>query len=240
MLHTGTMGAVLYYFWPRWRRRVEGEGGFAFVLMVLLATVCTGILGLGLKLVIEKLVLERLLGHTHAEVEELFRSLPLIGLSLLTVGIVIIVAGRQSVQGVQAQVQKPQAVLIGLVQGLCLPFRGFSRSGATISTALLCGLSQQAAEEFSFALALLVTPPVIVREFQRLAQAQALTAMGGGLTPGLSGLIPGMAGMVLSFGAGLVALQWLSAVLERGRWQYFGYYCVFAAGALAFGCYVRI
>jgi ABC-type antimicrobial peptide transport system permease subunit len=30
---------------------------------------------------------------------------------------------------------------------------------------------------------------------------------------------------------GLLALAGLSAVLERGRWQYFGYYCVLASGA---------
>ena len=66
----------------------------------------------------------------------------------------------------QAQVKKPQALIIGVVQGLCLPFRGFSRSGATISTALLCGLSQPVAEEFSFALAVLVTPPVIVQDLR--------------------------------------------------------------------------
>jgi undecaprenyl-diphosphatase len=35
--------------------------------------------------------------------------------------------------------------------------------------------------------------------------------------------------MVFSFLAGLVALRWLSAWLERGRWKYFGFYAVFAA-----------
>lgn len=34
------------------------------------------------------------------------------------------------------------AAIIGWVQGLCLPFRGFSRSGATISTGLVCGVAR--------------------------------------------------------------------------------------------------
>ncbi|HBZ72128.1 MAG TPA: UDP-diphosphatase, partial [Deltaproteobacteria bacterium] len=42
---------------------------------------------------------------------------------------------------------------MGAVQGLCLPFRGFSRSGSTISTGLLLGLDKGRVEEFSFALA---------------------------------------------------------------------------------------
>jgi undecaprenyl-diphosphatase len=35
--------------------------------------------------------------------------------------------------------------------------------------------------------------------------------------------------MIFSFGAGMLALRFLSAVLERGRWKYFGYYCLAAA-----------
>jgi undecaprenyl-diphosphatase len=35
--------------------------------------------------------------------------------------------------------------------------------------------------------------------------------------------------MVCSFLAGLVALRWLSRWLEKGRWHYFGYYCLLAA-----------
>jgi undecaprenyl-diphosphatase len=38
--------------------------------------------------------------------------------------------------------------------------------------------------------------------------------------------------MVLSFAAGLVALRWLSRWLEQGRWRFFGYYCLLAAGAV--------
>ena len=53
------------------------------------------------------------------------------------------------------------AIWIGIVQGLCLPFRGFSRSGATISTGLLRGLQYEALEEFSFALAVVLTPAAI-------------------------------------------------------------------------------
>jgi drug/metabolite transporter (DMT)-like permease len=37
---------------------------------------------------------------------------------------------------------------------------------------------------------------------------------------------PATAGMFFSFGAGLVALKWLSRWLEHGQWRFFGYYCV--------------
>ena len=45
-------------------------------------------------------------------------------------------------------------------------------------------------------------------------------------------LVPALAGMVLSFLAGLLALRFLSSVLERGRWKYFGIYCLAAAAAI--------
>ncbi len=233
MLHTGTMGAVLVYFWPRWRRLLAEDPGFSFLKMVVLATVWTGVLGLGLKVVIEKIVLERIGGYDHAEVEQLFRNLPLIGLSVLAVGLVILLAESHEARARYTQVNGKQATLIGLVQALCLPFRGFSRSGATISTALRCGVSRSLAEDFSLALAVLVTPPVVVLELQRLWRAQGEAAAGGTrLSIGLSGLVPGVIGMALSFGAGLVALYWLSAVLEQGRWRYFGYYCLMASAVV--------
>ena len=56
MLHTGTMFAVLVYFWPRWRRLLSGpteipreSPRWHYLKMIVLATACTGVLGLGLK-----------------------------------------------------------------------------------------------------------------------------------------------------------------------------------------------
>lgn len=67
-------------------------------------------------------------------------------------------------------------------------------------------------------------------ELLRLWKAYVLAATEG--VPGVSSLLPGLLGMVCSAGAGMLALAGLSAALERGRWQYFGYYCVLASGAI--------
>jgi undecaprenyl-diphosphatase len=237
MLHTGTMGAVLVHFWPRWKRLifsrpVAGPDGttpswWQFPLMVLLATVLTGVLGYGLKILIEKVIFGRLLGQ-EGEVEHLFRNLPLIAAALFAVGIFIIVAGSLPAKAEVPVVSSRSALLIGLVQGLCLPFRGFSRSGATISTALCCGIARPLAEDFSFALAVVLTPPVIGVELYRLLKTRDWSG-GSGLS---ELLLPGLVGMALSFLAGLVALRLLSAALERGRWKYFGYYCILASAVV--------
>lgn len=235
MLHTGTMFAVLFYFWPRWRWFLV-PGGAAdrepgarrhFLLMLVLATACTGVLGLALKVILEKVVLEKLLGRPKAEVEHLFESLPLIAGALFTVGVFIIFAGRHESKSQATTVSVPAAVWIGLVQGLCLPFRGFSRSGATISTALCRGIARPLAEDFSFALAVIVTPPVIARGVYRLMSRDVPAG-----APVAELFVPGLLGMAFSFAAGLVALKFLSAALEHGRWKYFGYYCLAAAAVI--------
>jgi undecaprenyl-diphosphatase len=241
MLHTGTMFAVIAYFWNSWRRDyfASKEAFIATAKQVIVATAATGIVGVILKLLIEKVAFH---GRQHAEVEELFDNLPLIGTALASVGVLILVAGRGRAKGGQgvglvAGVDTRQSLWIGVVQGLCLPFRGFSRSGSTISTALLLGVTREKAEKFSFALAVVLTPVVIAMEAKRLLVHHAASAVSTAVAPtvNLSAmLMPGLLGMVCSFVAGLLALQWLSRWLEHGRWQWFGYYCLVAAAAVFF------
>jgi len=116
------------------------------------------------------------------------------------------------------------------VQGLCLPFRGFSRSGATISTGMLLGVTRMKAEAFSFALAVVLTPPAIAREAWRLVKAEHITG-GGDLA---AAMMPSLLGALFAFVAGLVALRWLSKWLESGRWHWFGVYCLLAAVAVEY------
>jgi undecaprenyl-diphosphatase len=231
MLHTGTMFAVIVYFWNGWRRDYFSSGLKLkdFVVQVLFATICTGVVGYGLKFVIEKVFMR---GVAKAEIEDLFSNLPLIAGALFAVGMLIIYAGIRSEKNRGgAEVQLPESFWIGVVQGICLPFRGFSRSGATISTGLILGLSKQKLEEFSFALAVVLTPPVIAHEGLRLLKANKDAVNHVPLTHLLT---PSLVGMVFSFLAGLVALKWLSRWLEAGQWKLFGFYCIAASiGVLA-------
>lgn len=223
MLHTGTMFAVLVYFWKDWREHyfMSRERTNAFLKQVFLATLATGFLGGVLLVLIEKVYLR---GSDHAEVETLFGSSQLITFSLAAAGSLILYASLYKPKDTDRKLGPVESLWIGLVQGLCLPFRGFSRSGATISTGLILGIDRRKAEEFSFALAVVLTPPVLLREIHRLMKVQA--AAGVPLSSMGHFFLPGLIGMVLSFGAGLLALRWLSSWLEKGRWNYFGFYCL--------------
>jgi undecaprenyl-diphosphatase len=240
MLHTGTMFAVIVYFWNRWRARLWPQDGLDlnFVGAVVIATLVTGVLGFGLKQFIEKIVLEKFMGHDKGEVEHLFRSIPLIATSLTLVGLLILAAGfTASDWGEPRTISRGTSLWIGLIQGLCLPFRGFSRSGATISVGLFRGLSRTLSEEYSFALAVVLTPPLVLYEAWRLFRGGSDDEPGKSLdTQGMMQLLsPGLLGMVFAFLAGLVALKLLSALLENGRWSWFGVYCLGFAALLFTG-----
>jgi undecaprenyl-diphosphatase len=228
MLHTGTMFAVIVYFWKGWKRDYFASTGQTqwFAIQVIGATICTGVVGYGLKILIEKVFMR---GVEHAEIENLFSNLPLIAGALAAVGVLIIYAGLNEQKTPRhTEIQPQHSFWIGIVQGLCLPFRGFSRSGATISTGLILGLPKQKLEEFSFALAVVLTPPVIAQEAHRLIKAHALS----GQDSVLHLFVPGLVGMVLSFISGLLALKLLSRWLEGGRWKFFGFYCLLAAAGV--------
>ena len=229
MLHTGTMFAVIVYFWHSWKKTYFSDWA-SFkqrAWYVLLATAMTGVLGLLLQSLIKHVFFG---GASSFEIEHLFSNAKLMAVALAAAGVLIILSSRLD-RGQQGDVRLPSAIIIGAVQALCLPFRGFSRSGATISTGLFLGISRQKAEEFSFALAVVLTPTVIAKELLRLLHAQQTTTGTAHLT--LSSLfLPSLFGMVFSFLTGLLALKWLSAWLEHGRWYLFGIYCLAFSGVV--------
>src|ERR1700733_8326714 len=113
MLHTGTM----------------------FAGRVIVATVLTGIIGEVIIKILEKTGFK---ATPHAQIEDLFGHLEIVAPALAAAGLLILIAGNaKTIASPSASSEAPevtmgQAGLIGAVQGLCLPFRGFSRSGATI------------------------------------------------------------------------------------------------------------
>lgn len=229
MLHTGTMFAAIVYFWRSWKTTYfSSMSEFRLnVRFLAVATVLTGLVGFGLMYVIKHVFTAN---PSEFEIEHLFGNATLMACALAAAGVLIIGSSRIREQP-HGQLSMGKALLIGAVQGLCLPFRGFSRSGATISTGLMTGVARRKAEEFSFALAVVLTPAVVVKEALRAYKAQAAAAI-----PHADMLmhlvLPSLFGMVFSFLAGLVALRWLSRWLEQDRWHFFGGYCLVAAMAV--------
>lgn len=248
MLHTGTMFAVIAYFWKTWKQAyfTSRDAFRRFVVRLVWATILTGIVGEGMKKILEKTLLH---GAPKAEIEQLFSHLELIAPALAAVGVLILIAGlaenrKRSVSSdevpsanAESNVTMSQAGWMGLVQGL-LPFRGFSRSGSTISIGMLAGSAKEDAERLSFALAVVLTPGVVGLEAIRLWKDAHLPAAAAAPIDLEAALLSSLLGMVFSFLAGLLALQWLSRWLETGRWYLFGIYCL-VASAVVYSLHAR-
>jgi undecaprenyl-diphosphatase len=226
MLHAGTTLSVLVYYWEAWKAsffasRRESQN---FIHLVVVATAVTGVVGLILIDWIEKYIL-----RGHGQIEEIFGNLGLMAVALGATGLFILVSGLRSTGSeAPADLGLRQSFWIGISQGLCVPFRGFSRSGATISTGLMLGVDKKRVEEFSFALAAVLTPLAIIWETWRVITVPGPAS--ASITSLAVAIFQGVLGLGMSFVTGLVALKWLSDWLERGRWPIFGLYClVFAA-----------
>ena len=238
MLHTGTMFAVIAFFWSTWKKAYfSSTAAFKqFAILVIWATLLTGVVGEAIKKVVEKTLFH---GAQKAEIEQLFSRLDLIAPALAAAGVLILIAGllerrhdRSSVSASSGTVTFRQAGWMGVIQGLALPFRGFSRSGSTISVGMLVGATKERAERFSFAMAVVLTPPVVGIEALRLQKASQAALLAGAPIDLRGSLVFCLLGMVFSFLAGLVALKWLSSWLENGRWYLFGIYCLLASGVV--------
>jgi len=245
LLHTGTMFAVIAYFWKQWKQTyfATADAFKRVAVRLIWATALTGVVGEALKKLIEHTMFK---GAPKAEIEDLFGRLDLIAPALACAGILILIAGLREKAGAQVQesvaesltrrstdsVTMRQAGWMGFVQGLALPFRGFSRSGSTISAGMLTGAAKEKAERFSFALAVILTPPVVAQESMRLLKATHAAAATGAPIDLHGTIMASLLGAVFAFLAGLVALKWLSSWLENGRWYLFGIYCLLASAGV--------
>ncbi len=132
MLHTGTMFAVIVYFWKTWKQTYFSSAATfkRFAVRAIWATALTGIVGEALKKVIEKTMFR---GVEKAEIEQLFSHLELIAPALAAAGVLILVAGLMERRQRRAAARSGgsagealslrQAGWMGIVKGLALEFR---------------------------------------------------------------------------------------------------------------------
>jgi undecaprenyl-diphosphatase len=198
VLHFGTLLSILVFFWHRiWRLFGEDR---RTILTVIVGTLPAAVIGL-----------------TIAKKYSYVLEDPLLaGFMLMVTGSMLWLASRWEVADGEYQTMSlGQAAGIGLAQSIAL-LPGISRSGSTITTGMALGLSRRAAATFSFLL--------------------AIPAIGGGAlleckdileSPSPSTPLPVLAvGATISFVVGLFSLWWLLRLLERGRLEYFAYWCI--------------
>ena len=142
-------------------------------------------------------------------------------------GKILLVASMLSVTGVlllltyysknkTGLISFPKSLIIGLSQAVAI-LPGISRSGATISTALLLGIDRDRAAEFSF---LMVLPPILGATLLQIIKytkaPDAEEAIGVGVL---------VVGFIAAFLSGLIACRWMIKLVRSGKLLYFAIYC---------------
>jgi undecaprenyl-diphosphatase len=108
-----------------------------------------------------------------------------------------------------------QAVLIGIAQTIAI-LPGISRSGATISTALLLRSGREQAARFSFLMVLIPIFGKALMDLKDVIEEPTLWSLPVGITIG---------GFVAAFLSGLFACSYMLKIVKRGKLYYFSIYC---------------
>ena len=184
----GPAQAVLFY---------KTRPNFRFACLICAASVPTGIIGLLFKDFFINLTTSTLA----------------IGIALLLTGCILKVSGRKSGdegRGIEEMTLK-DALIIGLMQGVAVT-PGISRSGTTISTALLLGLRRDLAAKFSFLLSI----PAIVG-------ALLIESLNG--SESTFNATEFALGFAVAAVSGYLALSLLVFIIKKNSFSKFAYYC---------------
>lgn len=202
-LHLGTLAVVLFYF----RRDVKNilvsivhldfksDSGM-LIPRIVVATVPTAIIGLGYDLFLQ----------------DYTETLAIIGVTFL-VGATIVFTTRFAKEKADGLPYRT-VLLMGMAQGFAI-FPGLSRSGVTISAALLLGIRRDKAFKFSFLLSI----PAIFGDLAVEAYIQRGQFSTGGVD-----ITEVLAGVLVAAIAGYFALKLVSRVVKGKKFHYFAFY----------------
>jgi undecaprenyl-diphosphatase len=208
-LHFGTLAAVVIYFWKDWWQVIIK--GFTEVRSVkgrlfwcLVAASMPGAIG--------GFLLEK-------KAETIFRSPMLIAIMLILVGVVLYWADRRSAKKIEINnITFGTSILIGISQALAI-IPGVSRSGITMTTGLLLGMTREGTARFSF---LLLAPIIFGASMVELPHVISNSSM-------IS--LNFMIGMLVSCITGIVSIGFLLRYVQTKDFLLFAWYR-FLLGAL--------
>ncbi len=198
LLHFATLMAILAYFVPKWweeRHKISSNIKEIknYIIYIIIATIPAGIVGLLFEDYISKL----------------FERPSIVGLMLIFTSVILYAGSRFGIERYK-KITLLIAIVVGLSQSLAI-IPGISRSGITISTALLLGLNRNESANFSFMIAIPVILGAFILELPNIV----------GINP-----IIGIVGFISAFIAGYIAIGIVFKTLLNRKFIYFSYYCL--------------
>jgi len=234
MLHAGTLLSIFVVFRKKIVDMIVGcirrdKTQLKEVGYIVLASIPTAIIGIGFK----------------KPLESLFENPKAVCCAMLFTATLLFVSqwgktGSKHPENEGVQMNWWRALVTGVVQGIaCIP--GISRSGSTISGMIFLGVNRKYAGEFSFLMSIPAVggaalldcikwikcqdPETVARYAIEKPEKALACADASGFTPEL------LVGMLVAFIFGIIALKWLMAFVQKGKFHYFSYY-LWVAGIL--------
>jgi undecaprenyl-diphosphatase len=204
MVHVGTLAAVITVLWKEIFALLK-KPFQKLTWLLIVGTIPTGIIGIMFK----------------DSFEALYKSGSTLGFEFLATGIIILFAerlnnGRKNVH----ETSYLDAAFIGVMQGAAI-MPAISRSGLTISGALMRNLDREFAAKFSF---LLSIPAILGAAVFQVKDIIDLGTVNVNVTPIVAGTISAAI-------AGYFSVRFMIVLIKKGSMKCFSYY-VFAVGAL--------
>jgi undecaprenyl-diphosphatase len=211
ILHLGTLIVVVFYFRTEVKNILSALAHVDFkseygkmIPLIIAATIPTAIIGL---LYVKYL-------------EDTLGQLLIIGITFI-IGATLVYTSKLGKENTE-NITYPIAVIMGIAQGLAI-FPGLSRSGATISIALLVGLKREKAFKFSFLLSI----PAVLGD----TLVEAYKDRGQIATSGI-GSTELLVGVVIAMVVGYVAIKLVSKIVATKKFHYFAFYTWLLGAAL--------
>jgi len=170
-----------------------------FVMLIIVSTIPTGIIGILLKDVIE------------------FSSTTLLipGLFLILTGILLTIADRvKTGKKDEKDATYKEAGIIGIAQGIAT-MPGLSRSGTTITACLLCGFEKSFAVKYSFIMSIPAVLGAVVLELKDISSVSV----------GSTEMIYYLIGTVIAGFVGYISIKTMLVIVRGKKFKYFAYYC---------------
>ena len=177
-----------------------------FVMMVIVSTIPTGIIGLLL----------------NDEVERAMGTIIFPGIGLIMTSLLLMLADNAKAGTKRPnQISYGEAFVVGCSQGIAT-FPGLSRSGTTITACLLCGYDKNFAVKYSFIMSIPAVLGATILEFKDIATLN--------IEPSLFGQY--IIGTIVAAVVGYICIKTMLVVVRGKKYKYFAYYC-FIVGLVA-------
>jgi undecaprenyl-diphosphatase len=160
----------------------------------------------------------------HDLIESLFETGATLGVGFIFTGLILMYAesaGRKNREIEDMKVKDP--LIIGTAQAIAM-LPAVSRSGMTISGALMLGIERKTAADYAFLLSIPAILAAVAKDLYKVIKTgeSSLTAVG---------TLPVALGILFAAISGFIAVKGMINLIQKGRLRYFSYY-LWGLGAL--------